>query len=83
MRRPIRVEAAKMSAAVFIVLFRGVGGKTQLPTKPLREALTGHEGAAADSRLNLLDDVLVGAGDENRAEGHGDTVVGRSGCLTN
>lgn len=40
MRRPVRVEAAKMSAAVFIVLFRGVGGKTQLPTKPLREALT-------------------------------------------
>lgn len=26
---------------VFIVLFRGVGGATQLPTKPLREALTG------------------------------------------
>jgi uncharacterized protein (DUF1697 family) len=24
---------------VYIVLFRGVGGKTQLPTKPLREAL--------------------------------------------
>lgn len=33
-------SVAKMSAAVFIVLFRGVGGKTQLPTKPLREALT-------------------------------------------
>lgn len=26
--------------AVYILLFRGVGGKTQLPTKPLREALT-------------------------------------------
>ena len=25
---------------VFIVLFRGVGGATQLPTKPLRESLT-------------------------------------------
>lgn len=25
---------------VYILLFRGVGGKTQLPTKPLREALT-------------------------------------------
>jgi uncharacterized protein (DUF1697 family) len=25
--------------AVFIILFRGVGGATQLPTKPLREAL--------------------------------------------
>ena len=25
---------------VFIILFRGVGGATQLPTKPLREALT-------------------------------------------
>jgi uncharacterized protein (DUF1697 family) len=25
---------------VFVVLFRGVGGATQLPTKPLREALT-------------------------------------------
>ena len=25
---------------VFILLFRGVGGATQLPTKPLREALT-------------------------------------------
>jgi uncharacterized protein (DUF1697 family) len=25
---------------VYIVLFRGVGGATQLPTKPLREALT-------------------------------------------
>ncbi len=30
-----------MSAGtVYIVLFRGVGGATQLPTKPLREALT-------------------------------------------
>jgi uncharacterized protein (DUF1697 family) len=29
-----------MSKTVFIVLFRGVGGATQLPTKPLREALT-------------------------------------------
>ncbi|MEI5679780.1 MULTISPECIES: DUF1697 domain-containing protein [unclassified Mesorhizobium] len=30
-----------MSAeTVYIVLFRGVGGATQLPTKPLREALT-------------------------------------------
>lgn len=28
------------SDEVYIVLFRGVGGKTQLPTKPLREALT-------------------------------------------
>lgn len=26
--------------AVYILLFRGVGGKTQLPTKPLREGLT-------------------------------------------
>jgi uncharacterized protein (DUF1697 family) len=26
--------------SVFIILFRGVGGATQLPTKPLREALT-------------------------------------------
>lgn len=26
--------------AVFVVLFRGVGGKTQLPTKPLRENLS-------------------------------------------
>ena len=26
---------------VYIVLFRGVGGATQLPTKPLRDALTG------------------------------------------
>src|SRR5690606_37765485 len=25
---------------VYIILFRGVGGATQLPTKPLREALT-------------------------------------------
>ena len=25
---------------VYIVLFRGVGGATQLPVKPLREALT-------------------------------------------
>lgn len=29
-----------MSATVYILLFRGVGGATQLPTKPLREALT-------------------------------------------
>ena len=29
-----------MSKTVFIVLFRGVGGATQLPTKPLREALS-------------------------------------------
>ena len=26
---------------VYILLFRGVGGATQLPTAPLREALTG------------------------------------------
>jgi uncharacterized protein (DUF1697 family) len=33
---------------VYIILFRGVGGATQLPTKPLREALTaaGFENAA-------------------------------------
>lgn len=30
-----------MSETVYIVLFRGVGGATQLPVKPLREALTG------------------------------------------
>lgn len=29
-----------MSGTVYIVLFRGVGGKTQLPTRPLREKLT-------------------------------------------
>lgn len=29
-----------MADRVFIILFRGVGGKTQLPVKPLREALT-------------------------------------------
>jgi uncharacterized protein (DUF1697 family) len=29
-----------VSEQVFIVLFRGVGGKTQLPTGPLRQALT-------------------------------------------
>jgi uncharacterized protein (DUF1697 family) len=29
-----------MSDTVYVVLFRGVGGATQLPTKPLREALT-------------------------------------------
>ena len=29
-----------MTSTVFVVLFRGVGGATQLPTKPLREALT-------------------------------------------
>ncbi len=29
-----------MSATVYLLLFRGVGGATQLPTKPLREALT-------------------------------------------
>lgn len=28
-----------MTATVYIVLFRGVGGKTQLPTAPLREKL--------------------------------------------
>lgn len=33
---------------VYIILFRGVGGATQLPTRPLREALTqaGFEGVA-------------------------------------
>jgi len=29
-----------MKKTVYLILFRGVGGKTQLPTKPLREALT-------------------------------------------
>ena len=30
-----------MAETVFVILFRGVGGKTQLPVKPLRESLTG------------------------------------------
>lgn len=29
-----------MSETTYVILFRGVGGATQLPTKPLREALT-------------------------------------------
>ena len=29
-----------MKSIVYLVLFRGVGGKTQLPTRPLREKLT-------------------------------------------
>jgi uncharacterized protein (DUF1697 family) len=29
-----------MNSRIWIVLFRGVGGKTQLPVKPLREALS-------------------------------------------
>jgi len=29
-----------MKHTVYLILFRGVGGKTQLPTKPLREQLT-------------------------------------------
>lgn len=29
-----------VSETTFVILFRGVGGATQLPTKPLREALT-------------------------------------------
>jgi uncharacterized protein (DUF1697 family) len=32
-------EPNRMGEKTFIVLFRGVGGKTQLPTKPLRQAL--------------------------------------------
>ena len=32
---------ATRSKTAFILLFRGVGGATQLPTAPLREALTG------------------------------------------
>src|SRR5690606_16398857 len=35
-RRPDHMSGEK----VFIILFRGVGGKTQLPVKPLREALS-------------------------------------------
>jgi uncharacterized protein (DUF1697 family) len=37
-----------MKPIVYLILFRGVGGKTQLPTKPLREQLTaaGFENAA-------------------------------------
>jgi uncharacterized protein (DUF1697 family) len=30
----------KMKSAVYLILFRGVGGKTQLPTQALRDALT-------------------------------------------
>jgi len=30
-----------MTPTVYIILFRGVGGKTQLPVKPLREKLAG------------------------------------------
>src|SRR5215467_7229116 len=32
---------ATRSRTAFVLLFRGVGGATQLPTAPLREALTG------------------------------------------
>jgi uncharacterized protein (DUF1697 family) len=35
-RKPLR---SNVSANVYILLFRGVGGPVQLPTKPLREAL--------------------------------------------
>lgn len=37
-----------MKSTVYLLLFRGVGGKTQLPTKPLREKLieAGFENAA-------------------------------------
>lgn len=37
-----------MKRTVYLILFRGVGGKTQLPTRPLREKLTeaGFENAA-------------------------------------
>src|SRR5690606_38059107 len=34
-----RIGERCMAAQVFIILFRGVGGKTQLPVGPLREAL--------------------------------------------
>lgn len=29
-----------MKSTVYLILFRGIGGKTQLPTQPLREALS-------------------------------------------
>jgi uncharacterized protein (DUF1697 family) len=35
-----RIDDAAMKRTVYLILFRGVGGKTQLPTKLLREKLT-------------------------------------------
>src|SRR5262249_16931880 len=39
-RRKDATMTATRARTAFILLFRGVGGATQLPTAPLREALT-------------------------------------------
>lgn len=43
---------------VFVILFRGVGGKTQLPVKPLREALTAAGFANVATYINSGNAVL-------------------------
>jgi uncharacterized protein (DUF1697 family) len=44
---------------VFIVLFRGVGGKTQLPTAPLRKALSGAGFGQVATYINSGNAVLL------------------------
>ncbi len=39
MRQRSKQHRRTMKRTVYLILFRGVGGKTQLPTKPLREKL--------------------------------------------
>ncbi len=48
-----------MTETVFIVLFRGVGGATQLPTKPLREALAQAGFGAVKNYINSGNAVLL------------------------
>ena len=47
-----------MTTTVFIVLFRGVGGATQLPTKPLREALSEAGFGAVKTYINSGNAIL-------------------------
>jgi len=44
---------------VYVILFRGVGGKTQLPTKPLREALRAAGFSSVATYINSGNAVLA------------------------
>ncbi|MBU0582899.1 MAG: DUF1697 domain-containing protein [Alphaproteobacteria bacterium] len=48
-----------MSGTVFIVLFRGVGGATQLPVAPLRAALTEEGFGSVETYINSGNAVLA------------------------
>ena len=70
---------------VYIILFRGVGGATQLPTKPLREALRRPASRMSRPTSTVATRAVIEEGRRNRAADVGEDrekgVRFRQGCL--